>query len=100
MLFSPADAKRAGRSLDIRVDWEEIKVQVMLTGLRLKFAIPELRQSLIETRDATLIEGNNWHDNIWGQCGCSSCYDNSVEPQNLLGNLLMQVRDETAKELS
>ena len=33
-------AKRRGRTCALRPDWEQIKEEVMLTGLRLKFAHP------------------------------------------------------------
>jgi len=34
-----AAAKRAGRATELRPDWEEIKLQVMLCALRGKFAL-------------------------------------------------------------
>jgi hypothetical protein len=46
-----------------------LKVAVMQFLLRQKFyAIPELGRRLLGTGDATLIEGNTWHDNFWGRC--------------------------------
>ena len=47
---------------------------------------PNLAQLLIETGDATLIEGNNWDDVVWGVC-------NGVG-ENRLGKILMQIRTE------
>ena len=83
---TPGEAKRLGRKIQLRSDWEEIKDEVMLTGLRKKFANPELRNLLLATGDEELIEGNYWGDTYWGVC-------NGVE-QNKLGKLLMQVREE------
>ena len=83
---TPGEAKRLGRKIQLRPDWEKIKDNVMLTGLRKKFADPELRSLLLSTGDEELIEGNYWGDTYWGVC-------NGVG-QNKLGKLLMQVREE------
>lgn len=83
---TPGEAKRLGRKIQLRPDWEEIKDKVMLTGLRKKFADPKLRKLLLATGDEELIEGNYWGDTYWGVC-------NGVG-QNKLGKLLMQVREE------
>lgn len=83
---TPGEAKRLGRKIQLRSDWEEIKDEVMLTGLRKKFANPELRNLLLATGDEELIEGNYWGDTYWGVC-------NGVG-QNKLGKLLMQTREE------
>ena len=81
-----------GRHCTIRKDWEEVKEQVMYKALVEKFSIPELQKALLATGDEELIEGNYWHDNTWGDCYCDRCKD--IKGQNLLGKLLMQVRDE------
>jgi hypothetical protein len=86
------EAKKLGRATKLREDWEEVKVQVMLTLLRNKFKIPELRQKLIETTNQKLVEGNTWHDNVWGDCYCDKCAHK--HGRNLLGKLLMHVRQE------
>lgn len=89
---TPGKAKRLGKSVTLRPDWEEVKEDVMMQGLREKFKIPELREKLLATGDQELIEGNIWHDNIWGDCRCSKCC--STKGQNKLGKLLMQLRQE------
>lgn len=89
---TPGEAKRRGRAIQLRPDWEEVKEQVMLDGLRLKFKIPALREELLSTQSAELIEGNTWHDNTWGNCSCDKCKD--IEGKNMLGKLLMKVRSE------
>ena len=93
---TPGKAKQFGRSVWLRADWENIKDDVMLTGLRLKFQIPEFRTELLNTGDAQLIEGNFWHDNTWGDCVCNKCSDKPGE--NRLGKLLMKVREEIGRE--
>ena len=81
-----AAAKKGGRAVKLRPDWESVKVQVMLDCLREKFKNPALRQKLIDTCDSELIEGNNHGDRFWGQV--------NGEGKNMLGKLLMQVRKE------
>ena len=88
---TPGEAKRRGRSVVLRPDWEDIKEDVMLEGLRLKFKIPALREALLNTQSAELVEGNTWHDCEWGICSCSRC---GGVGNNKLGKLLMKVRSE------
>ena len=88
---TPGAAKRAGRTLNLRSDWEEVKTQVMEDCLREKFRDPELLASLLGTGDHFLIEGTTWHDQCWGICTCEKCGGNG---ENRLGKLLMKIRDE------
>lgn len=87
---TPGAAKRLGRNIQIHKNWEHMKVNVMLTHLRLKFANPELKRMLLDTGDATLIEGNWWGDRFWGVC--------KGEGKNMLGTLLMNLRAVYAAE--
>ena len=95
---TPGVAKRRGRTCPLRSDWEKVKDEVMLTGLRIKFSNPALRTQLIMTGDEELVEGNWWHDNTWGSCSCERCV--GIYGQNRLGKLLMQVRNEIREELA
>ena len=82
---TPGKAKRMGRSLIPRPDWERVKLTVMRELLNLKFAHgSKLAQQLLDTGDAILIEGNTWGDTFWGQCDGVG--------QNQLGNMLMNRR--------
>lgn len=90
---TPGKAKRLGRKVSLRKDWEDIKEEVMLIGLRHKFSNPELRKKLLATGNEELIEGTIWHDNYWGICNCEAC---GGQGKNRLGKLLMQVREELA----
>ena len=92
---TPGESKRLGRKVHLRSDWEQVKDQVMLDALRKKFAIPELREKLLATGDADLIEGTVWHDQYWGICNCDRCKGKGI---NILGKLLIQVREEIKKE--
>jgi len=86
-------AKKLGRKVMMRPDWEENKADVMKELVRRKFQQNDLlRQSLLITEDAILIEGNGWHDNFWGDCGCDKC--EGIKGQNMLGKILMEIREE------
>jgi ribA/ribD-fused uncharacterized protein len=61
------DAKRAGRQVQLRHDWERVKRAVMLQVVLDKFLRdPYLGDGLLATGDRVLIEGNNWGDDQWG----------------------------------
>lgn len=83
---SPVTAKRMGKKTVLRLDREEVKEGIMYELLISKFSDPGLRDKLIATGDAELIEGNNHWDRYWGVC--------RGEGQNKLGKLLMKVREE------
>lgn len=91
---NPALAKQMGRAVKLREDWEEVKNQVMLDILRLKFSDPDLAKLLAATGDAKLAELNSWHDNYWGSCTCRRCGNRG---KNVLGHLLMEVRKEAVR---
>jgi ribA/ribD-fused uncharacterized protein len=79
----------AGRNLregEFKPNWDEIKTDVMLTGLRAKFKDPALRAALLNTGDA-IIHEDSPTDMFWG-----------VKGQDMLGKLLMQVREEIRNE--
>ena len=81
---SPVTAKRMGKKTVLRPDREEVKEGIMYELLISKFSDPGLRDKLIATGDAELIEGNNHWDRYWGVC--------RGEGQNKLGKLLMKER--------
>ena len=86
-------AKRIGRKVTLRPDWESIKDEVMLRCLRRKFTTnQECKEKLMATINHELVEGNYWHDNYWGNCKCNKCIHKVGV--NKLGKLLMQIRAE------
>lgn len=88
--LNPSDAKRLGRSIEIRKDWEDIKEDIMYKVCFAKFSQHKvLRTKLVETYPAILEEGNDWNDTEWGIC-------NGVG-ENKLGKILMKLRDEFIK---
>lgn len=87
---TPGQAKRMGRRVALRPDWENVKEDIMFTGLCIKFSDEQLADWLLETGDEELVEGTTWHDNEWGNCSCPKCQH--IEGKNKLGKLLMKVR--------
>lgn len=85
-LPKPGQAKRAAKTVPIIYGWRNTRVDVMSRLVRQKFQDPELRQLLLNTEDAYLIEGNTWGDTFWGVC--------DGKGSNVLGNILMNVRAE------
>lgn len=85
-------AKRLGRKVECRSDWNDIRLQVMYDTVKLKFKDKALRKMLLSTGDAFLIEGNNWKDTFWG------VYNKTGIGENNLGAILMKVRDEIVAE--
>ncbi len=88
---NPFLAMKAGRSLRVGKElinnWNDIKVRIMLQGLRAKFnQSSELKQKLLNTENAILHE-NSPTDMFWGKRG-----------QDILGKLLMEVREELKKQ--
>lgn len=82
---TPGEAKRRGRKIALRDDWEAVKIPVMRNALALKFA-PDTQEAayLRSTEDFVLVEGNDWGDIFWGVAGGFG--------QNWLGYLLMAQR--------
>lgn len=81
---TPFDAKRLGRKILIREDFDFIKINIMDHLLRQKFQDPYFKRKLIETGDQLIQEGNQWGDTFWGVC-------NGIGHNNL-GKLIMNIR--------
>ncbi len=92
-MFQNIDAKTAkwlGRRVKLRSDWEQVKEKFMYTVCFAKFTQnSKLGEKLLSTGEKTLIEGNVWGDAEWGVC--------NGKGKNLLGKILMQVRDTIKK---
>lgn len=84
--LNSSEAKKLGRRVVLRKDWEDIKVQVMKEIVTAKFEQNEdLQQKLLDTGDAYLEEGNTWGDRVWGTVNGAGA--------NNLGKILMEVRE-------
>ena len=91
--LSPDEAKRMGRRIHIRKDWDEVKDAIMYEIVFAKFEQnPNLKKKLIETGNAFLAEENWWGDKYWGTV-------NGVG-RNQLGKTLMEVRQKFINEAS
>ena len=87
----PRKAKKLGRKVEIKDNWNDIKLGIMFSLVEEKFFTNlNLAESLLKTEDSILIEGNNWHDNYWGNCTCNNC--SSTFGKNWLGRILMITR--------
>lgn len=82
---TPGSAKKAGKEIQIREDWQQVKVKFMRALVLSKFEQnPHLAERLLATGDEELIEGNWWGDRFWGVCRGVG--------DNQLGKILMWVR--------
>lgn len=88
---NPSQAKKLGRSCQLRPDWEAVKFDVMMLVLRSKFTLerPE-GEWLLETGTALLTEGTYWGDQVWGV----DLQQPGRPGRNWLGTLLMARRAE------
>lgn len=89
--LEPGEAKRLGRRVNLRADWENVKLEIMMQLIDEKFRDQDLAERLIATKGASLVEGNRWNDTFWGVDARSG------RGQNHLGRILMAVRDEVQK---
>lgn len=90
---TPGEAKRIGRRVTLRPGWDErIRYAAMRAVLEAKFAPGSSAAAvLLATGPSTLVEGNTWHDQHWGDCRCgrASC---KRPGDNHLGRMLMERR--------
>jgi len=95
--MSPHAAKQYGKIVQLRPDWEDIKLGAMQKIINAKFTQnKDLMEKLLETESEQLIEGNVWHDNDRGVCHCFKCRNKTKK--NNLGKCLMRLRDALQKD--
>lgn len=91
---TPGQAKRFGREMYLRSDWNSIKIREMRKILEYKFCYARsdsfLYSMLLSTAPAILIEGNTWGDTFWGESPIG-------RGRNELGKLLMAIRDDITR---
>ena len=78
-------ARRLGRQVVLRPDWEHVKRSIMFLLVLHKFRDPELGARLLAVGDEVLVYGNDRGDTYWGQCPMGVGH-------NHLGHILMTVR--------
>jgi len=84
---TPQEAASLGRdrSLQLRPDWEEVKIAIMRAGVFTKFIThTDIQKILLSTGDRVIVEDSPT-DYYWG-CGSNK------SGQNHLGKILMSVR--------
>lgn len=90
---TPMAAKRVAWERDARLrgDWDSFRVEVMRQVLNAKFRQhDDIRQVLLSTADRALVEHTK-NDRFWADGGDGT-------GSNMLGRLLMELRDELRKE--
>jgi len=78
-----AEAKKLGRKVKMRADWEKVKDDVMFALVSQKFENPTLKAKL-KAIEGDIVENNDWNDTYWGVCRGRGL--------NKLGKILMEVR--------
>lgn len=85
------EAKRLGRALAMRADWDSVKLDVMRRLLEQKFAPGTMYAGRLKnTGSEILVEGNTWGDTFWGRV----MKDGGWQGRNNLGRLLMEIRSQ------
>ncbi len=86
---TPTLAKRLGKKVTLRENWDTLRFIIMEQVLAAKFSDPELARLLLATGERELIEGNTWRDTTWG---CIQGKDGNWKGRNELGKTLMRHR--------
>lgn len=91
--ITAGQAKKLGRHVTMRPDWEQVKIEVMRKLLEHKFCSDQsLFSQFLNTHPFYLVEGNNWGDTFWGVC--------NGKGKNHLGLLLMDIRQDLINHMS
>lgn len=87
-------AKKLGNpeNMVLRGDWLDVRDAIMEILVRQKWLERYWLEKLLSTGEAHLEEGNYWHDQYWGNCGCRGHKD--IPGENKLGLLHMKIRAE------
>lgn len=87
--LTAGQVKRLGQSIDVRSDFDDIKVDLMVELVCCKFsdANPILKQKLIDTSERYISETNSWGDTFWG-------VNTEGVGLNLLGKIIMARREQ------
>jgi ribA/ribD-fused uncharacterized protein len=81
-----SEAKKLGRLLPMRAEWDQVRLDVMYELVKKKFSQDPLKSYLLNTGDEEIQEGNWWGDTFWGTV--------NGEGENHLGKILMRIREE------
>lgn len=86
-------AKKLGRKVALREDWDNVKYLFMLQAQFHRFKDSAWRIQLMAT-EGEIVEWNTWHDRYWGKCTCARC---NGQGMNWLGKILMDIRDDKGR---
>ena len=90
---TPSLAKRLGRLVRLRDNWDEIKLGIMRDLVTQKFRDSFYAKQLIATGTTPIMEINNWGDDFWGVSS------EGGPGENHLGRILMDIRRGLIEEL-
>jgi len=82
--LTAGESKAYSRTMDVREDWDNVKVKCMIDILNIKFKNEKMKNMLISTKGIDLVENNTWGDTFWGVC--------NGQGKNTLGKILMDIR--------
>lgn len=80
------ESKTIGKIINVRPDWDDIKLEIMEDICRIKFNLPQFKPKLVDTGEMEIIESNYWNDTFWGVC--------DGRGENHLGKIIMKIRKE------
>ena len=84
--LKPYPAKKLGKTIKPRDDWEMVKVDIMREIVSQKFLQhPALMNKLLATDNRLIVEVNAWRDTFWGV--------SHGKGKNHLGRILMECRN-------
>lgn len=78
-------SKKLGRHVNLRPDWESVKLTIMEEILRIKFSKSDMAAKLKAVKEP-IVEDNTWNDTYWGKC--------NGKGENHLGILLEKIKNE------
>ena len=88
MTMSPGIVKRISRTVEMRPDWDELRLDFMEEFVRAKFQQHPDLMAKLKRISGLIEEGNHWGDTFWG-------VDlKTGKGENHLGKILMKIRSE------
>lgn len=84
--LTAAESKKFGQEVEMRHNWDRIRLPVMFRVQMLKYSQPKFKMLLGQTRGLQIYECNTWNDSFFG------C-DYNLVGKNHLGKIIMDIRD-------
>lgn len=83
--LTAAESKKFGRQVEMRSDWDSLRLSVMFNVNMIKYKQPKFKMLLGQTRGLYIEEKNSWDDTFFGVCDGVG--------KNHLGKIIMNIRD-------